>query len=112
MTLHHDFRAALSSWQTPAPSNDNAPLAAGSFTSLAARPQSEPVPVLNWPTLERLGRSSPDAVILWKFWRDLQCESRADDLIADEGGDDDDNTPPGSPKGFSAEQDLEAADRG
>jgi hypothetical protein len=113
MKPHHDFRAALSSWQTPAPANDNAPLTTDSFADLAARrayiqrAQSEPVPVLNSPTLERLGRSSPDAVLLWKFWRDLQCESHTDILIADEGGDDDDNTPPGIPKGFSAEQDLE-----
>jgi Phage capsid family len=45
---------------------------------------------LNLPSLERLGRASPDAVHLWKFWRDLQCVPTADvfvepEIIVDEG---------------------------
>jgi hypothetical protein len=113
MKPQHDLRAALSAWQTPAPANDNSLIEATSFTDLAARrafvqrEQVNPEPVLNLPSLERLGRSAPDAVRLWKFWRDLQTESRVDLLVDDEGGEDDDNTPPGVPNGFSTEQDLE-----
>ncbi len=75
---HHDFRTALSPLQPARPANDNAPITADSFTSLAARrafvqrEQTRPDPVLALPTLERLGRVAPDLVPLWKFWRDLQ----------------------------------------
>ena len=107
-----DYRETLSNWRSTAPANDNAPLTADSFTDLAARrafvqrPQGNPAPALNLPQLERLGRSSPDAVHLWKYWRDLQCAPSADifavpEIIVDEG-DEPANT------GFStAEQDLE-----
>lgn len=113
MTPAQDFRAALSAWRQPHPANDNSPITAGGFTSLAERrafiqrTQSHPAPVLNLPTLERLGRSSPDTARLWKFWRDLQCAPAPDiyvepEIVLDEG-DEPANT------GFSegAEQDLE-----
>lgn len=95
MTPHHDFRAAFSAWQ-PTPANDNTPPTADSFTDLAARrafvqrAQGRPEPVLALPTLERLGRSSPDVVHLWKYWRDLQSAPAGDmyqrpEIIVDEG---------------------------
>ena len=88
------------------------PFRRNSFTDLAARrafvqrPQGEPKPVLNLPSLERLGRTSPDAVHLWKFWRDLQCAPAADvfvepEIIVDEGEE------PANPGFSTAEQDLE-----
>lgn len=110
--LHHDYRAALSSWQ-PTPANDNRPLTADSFASLAERrafvqrTQRQPEAVLALPTLERLGRLAPDAVPLWRYWRDLQSAPAADvyaepEIIVDEGEE------PANP-GFSygGEQDLE-----
>lgn len=75
---HHDFRTALSPLQPARPANDNAPITADSFASLAERrafvqrEQTRPDPVLALPTLERLGRVAPDLVPLWRFWRDLQ----------------------------------------
>ncbi|MGY3610447.1 MULTISPECIES: hypothetical protein [unclassified Bradyrhizobium] len=91
---HQDYRETLAAWQ-PTPANDNRPIRADRFTSLAERrafvqrPQPEPVSVLNSPTLERLSRASPDAVPLWKFWRDMQCAPAADvyaepEIIVDE----------------------------
>lgn len=80
----HDFREAPAALQVRRPANDNGPLAADSFTSLAERrafiqrPQSHPAPVLNLPTLERLGRLSLDVVPLWRFWRDLQASPAPD----------------------------------
>jgi hypothetical protein len=112
MRTAHDYRETLANWHTAAPANDNSPMDAASFTDLAARrafvqrTQGNPAPVLNLPQLERLGRSAPDAVRLWKFWRDLQCAPAADvfaepEIITEEG-DEPANT------GFStAEQDLE-----
>jgi hypothetical protein len=111
MRTAHDYRETLATWQQP-PANDNAPITADSITDLAARrafvqrAQRKPEPVLNLPQLERLGRVSPDAVRLWKYWRDLQCAPAADvyaepEIIVDEG-EEPANT------GFSrAEQDLE-----
>jgi hypothetical protein len=108
-----NFHAALSAWQPHRAVNDNSPLAADSFTSLAdrrafvQRKQLNPDPVLNLPQLERLGRSSPDTAHLWKFWRDLQSAAAPDvyaepEIIVDEG-EEPANT------GFSegGEQDLE-----
>lgn len=111
MRTAHNYRETLANWHTAAPANDNSPMDAASFTDLAARrafvqrAQSDPEPVLNLPSLERLGRSTPDAVYLWKFWRDLQCAPATDvfvenEIEADEG--DEVNT------GYSdGEQDLE-----
>lgn len=73
------FKEALSAWQPQRAANDNAPISADGFASLAARrafiqrEQGKPDPVLALPTLERLGRVAPDVVALWKFWRDLQA---------------------------------------
>ncbi|MGX9430292.1 hypothetical protein [Bradyrhizobium sp. LeoA1S1] len=108
---HHDYRETLAAWQ-PTPANDNTPITASSFASLAERrafvqrKQRKPDPVLNLPQLERLGRVSPDVMPLWKFWRDLQSAPAADvyaepEIVVDEG-----DEPPNT--GFStAEQDLE-----
>ncbi|MBN8977220.1 MAG: hypothetical protein J0I08_12135 [Rhizobiales bacterium] len=82
--LRHDYRTTLSAWQPRQPANDNAPISAEDFASLAARrafiqrEQSTPDPVLALPTLERLGRVAPDVVALWKFWRDLQSAPAPD----------------------------------
>lgn len=63
----------------PKPANDNAPFTADSFADLAARrayvqrTQRKSEPVLNLPQLERLGRSSPDVVELWRYWRDVSA---------------------------------------
>lgn len=92
----HNFREALATWRQPRHANDNAPITAGSFTSLAERRafvqrvQRKPEPVLALPTLERLGRLSPDVVALWKFWRDLQAAPAPDvynepEIIVDDG---------------------------
>jgi hypothetical protein len=109
----HDYREALATWQLPAPANDNARVTADTFTNLTARRafiqrrKPEPDTVLALPTLERLGRMSPDVVRLWKFWRDLQCAQSPDvyaepEIVVDEG-EEPANT------GFSegGEQDLE-----
>jgi hypothetical protein len=108
---HRDYREALEAWQ-PQPANDNGLIAADSFADLPARrafvqrKQSKPAPALNLPSLERLGRVSPDTVRLWQYWRDLQCAAPADvfaepEIIVDKG-EEPANT------GFStAEQDLE-----
>lgn len=83
MRTAQDYRETLSNWQ-PRPANDNTPIAADSFTSLAARrafvqrEQRKPDPVLALPTLERLGRVAPDVVPLWRFWRDLQATPAPD----------------------------------
>jgi hypothetical protein len=80
----HNFHEALATWRQPRPANDNTPISADSFASLAARrafvqrTQAKPDPVLNLPTLERLGRVAPDVVPLWKFWRDLQATPSPD----------------------------------
>jgi hypothetical protein len=105
------YRDALAAWQQPCPANDNAPITADSFASLAERrafvqrEQRDPEPVLNCPQLERLGRTSPDAVRLWKYWRDLQCSPALDvfvdnEVLADEGEE-------ANPGYSSGEQDLE-----
>lgn len=110
---HQNFREALSAWQQPpAFDNDNALITADSFTDLAARrafvqrEQGKPDPVLSLPTLERLGRVAPDAVPLWRFWRDLQCAPAADvfaepEIIVDEGEE------PANTDFSMTEQDLE-----
>lgn len=96
MPAHNDYLTALAAWHQPRPANDNAPISADSFTSLAARrafvqlPARKAEPVLNLPTLERLGRVSPDVVRLWKFWRDLQAAPSPDvynppEIVVDEG---------------------------
>lgn len=109
---HHDFRDALSAWQQPTPANDNAPLTADSFTSLAARrayvqrQQRNPDPVLNLPTLERLGRVAPDVVPLWLYWRDLQ-RAPPPDLYAEPEIIVDDEDEPVNPGYSEGEQDLE-----
>lgn len=108
----HSFHEALSTWQQPTPANDNAPLHADSFTSLAdrrayvQRQQRTPEPVLNLPQLERLGRVAPDVVPLWRFWRDLQTAPAPDvyaepEIIVDEGEE------PANPGYSEGEQDLE-----
>lgn len=90
------FKEALSTWHQPRPANDNTPPTADSFASLAERrafvqrDQRMPEPVLNLPTLERLGRVSPDVVHLWQYWRDLQAAPAPDvyaepEIIVDEG---------------------------
>ncbi|MGY4371099.1 hypothetical protein ACVW1A_007164 [Bradyrhizobium sp. LB1.3] len=90
------FHEALSTWQQPRPANDNGPISADSFTSLAARrayiqrPQRAPEPVLNLPQLERLSRMAPDVVPLWRYWRDLQASHSPDlyaepEIVVDEG---------------------------
>ncbi|WP_234683975.1 hypothetical protein [Bradyrhizobium monzae] len=92
---HHDYRESLAAWQ-PTPANDNGLTTAASFADLAARrafvqrEQRKPEPALALPQLERLGRTAPDVVHLWKFWRDLQCAPAADvyaepEIIVDEG---------------------------
>lgn len=84
MPAHQDYRATLAAWQPRQPANDNAPIAADGFASLAARrafiqrDQGKPEAVLALPTLERLGRVAPDVVALWKFWRDLQSAPAPD----------------------------------
>jgi hypothetical protein len=125
MRTAHDYRETLAAWQ-PTPANDNGLITSDSFTDLAARrayvqrPQRKPEPALNLPTLERLSRSSPDAVPLWRFWRDLQAapgdvfqlpeyatdystagELKPEGSLLDEGHD-----APANP-GFGIEQDLE-----
>jgi hypothetical protein len=109
---HYDYRATLAAWPQPRPANDNLPLKADSFTDLAARrayvqrAQREPDPMLALPTLERLGRVAPDAVPMWKFWRDLQAAPAADVLVESENFVDEDEDRANS--GFSGgEQDLE-----
>ncbi|MGY3117920.1 hypothetical protein ACVWXQ_001857 [Bradyrhizobium sp. S3.14.4] len=105
------FRDVLTAWQTT-PANDNAPVTAASFSSLAARrayvqrAQGDPEPVLNSPTLERLGRVAPDAVPLWRYWRDLQCAPAVDvyaepEIVVDAGDE------PANPGFSDGEQDLE-----
>src|SRR5687768_4411113 len=85
-----DYHARLSTWRQPKPDNDNHRITADSFAELAARrafiqrEQRDPAPVLSLPTLERLARTAPDAVDLWKFWRDLQCAPAADVFVLPE----------------------------
>lgn len=79
-----DYLEALATLQVCRPANDNAPVSAEAFTTMAERrafvqrPQGRPAPILNLPTLERLGRSSPDTVRLWHYWRDLQASPAPD----------------------------------
>lgn len=74
-----NYHATLATWHPARPANDNAPITADSFASLAERrafvqrEQARPDPVLALPTLKRLGRVAPVLVPLWKFWRDLQA---------------------------------------
>jgi hypothetical protein len=93
--LKHNYHEALAAWQ-PQPANDNGLITADSFTSLAERrayvqrTQRKPEPVLSLPTLERLGRTSPDTVRLWQYWRDLQSAPAPDvyaepEIIVDDG---------------------------
>lgn len=92
----HNFHEALAAWHQPRPANDNAPISADSFASLAARrafvqrTQAKPNLVLALPTLERIGRVAPDVVQLWKYWRELQAAPAPDvynapEIIVDEG---------------------------
>jgi hypothetical protein len=96
MQTAHDYRETLATWRAAVPANDNTAVEASSFTDLAARrafvqlPQRKSEPVLNLPTLERLGRSAPENVPLWRYWRDLQCAPSSDvyaepEIIVDEG---------------------------
>lgn len=96
MQTQHDYRTTLAAWKQPSHANDNAPISADGFASLAARrafiqrDQGKPKPVLALPTLERLGRIAPDVVALWKFWRDLQAAPAPDvyaepEIVVDEG---------------------------
>jgi hypothetical protein len=113
---HHSFHDALSAWQEPRPANDNAQITAASFTDLAARrafvqrERGNPDPVLNLPSLERLGRTSPDVGRLWKYWRDLQTAPAPDVFALPEIVVDDGEEPPNT--GFSeTELDLEIRPR-
>lgn len=111
--LHRALPAGHRAAPTPhLAANDNEPITAASFVDLAARrayvqrPQRRPEPVLSLPTLERLGRTAPDVVPLWKLWRDLQCAPPADvfvepEIIVDDGDG------PANPGYSTAEQDLE-----
>jgi hypothetical protein len=112
-TPHHSFQEALSAWKQPKPANDNQPLRVDSFPNLAARrayvqcQQRNPEPVLNLPQLERLGRTSPESVRLWKYWRDLQAAPAADvynepEIVVDEG-----DEPANTDFSEGGEQDLE-----
>jgi hypothetical protein len=107
------YKEALAAWRHPRPANDNSLITADSFNSLeerrafVRREQRDPELVLNLPQLERLSRAAPDAVRLWKYWRDLQCETDtgvfANDNVNDDGGDD----AQGESVEPSVEQDLE-----
>ena len=79
-----DYRETLATWHTASPANDNGPITVASFTDLEARrafiqrPQAKPDPILELPTLERLGRVAPEVVPLWRYWRDVTIAAAAD----------------------------------